>query len=149
LKLDGRKFTAFAAGSRLAELFDVGTMVHFRAHGLSDDKKYAAKTGMKNATVLWQFLEFLLGQPQWRSDHYLGLWAIVAGTCLAVTSGNSADTKALIESALDVLTETESLGDRHDALVDLLKYNEQLALERVTEIIAEIRSIQAQLAPGA
>jgi hypothetical protein len=142
------EFAAFAAGSRLAELFDVGAKVHFRAHGLSRDKKYAAETGMKNATVLWQFLEFLAGQTQWHSDHYLGLARLWRGRALAVTSGDSADTKVLIESALDVLTDTESLGDRHDALVDLLEYKEQLAPERVTEIIAEIRSIRRQLAPG-
>jgi len=142
------EFTAFAAGSRLAELFDVGAKVHFRARGLSEDKKYAAETGMRNATVLWQFLEFLAGQPQWRSDHYLGLARLWRGRALAVTSVNSPDTKALIESALDVLTHTESLGDRHDALIDLLEYKEQLAPERVVEIIAEIRRIEAQLAPS-
>jgi hypothetical protein len=141
------EFISFAANSRLAELFDVGATVHARAQKRSSDKKYAAETGMRNATALWQFLEFLAGQPQWRSNHFLGVARLWHGRALAVTTGNSAETKALIESALDVLTDTESLGTRHDALRDLLKYQKQLPSERIMQVIDEILSIRAQLAP--
>lgn len=141
-------FIALAAGSRLDEFFDLGAKIHFRASApTTSNKTDADETRMDDAVALWHFLEFMARQPQWRSDHYIGLARLWRGRALAVTSGNSAERRALIESALDVLTDSESLVDRHDALLDLLEYEAELAPERITKIIAEIRSIRAQLAP--
>ncbi len=141
-----KEFEAFAADSRLDELFDVGATLHFRARGLAKDEDKHATKAMGASLALWNFLEFVASLPRWSSNHYIGLARLWRARGISATDSTTPSGRALIESALDMLTDEGSLGDRHDALIDLLRYHAELTPKRVEAIVAEIRHIEARVA---
>jgi hypothetical protein len=140
-----KEFVAFSAESRLDELFDLGTTLHFRAEGQARNAKEDARLAGKASQALWSFLEFIASLPHWSSKHYVGLARLWRARGLSVESGRTPTVKALIESALEKLTDDCSLGDRHDALIDLLEYQPELPPERTEAIVAEIHRIRARV----
>lgn len=107
--------------------------------------QFSFRSRISAISLACELLENFARQDRWRNRHLVGLSKYWLARTLWLEDGDPAQIVNLMESALSELTELESLGDRHDILLDLIRFYASVDDQKALDYVEEAQVIEEKL----